>query len=191
MLNNTLDEIESVWLGTGPDGTRGAGSLFKKDGSYKAPDARARAAVIQLSRRVDAIKRDTSLSDADKMEALAEAASLQSQYLAAVVAGNNTSWFAPGSAFNDMFYSLKGRANPFENLYISEFSADGRPKRYSVVDSQGRPVDGSVPASTITGSGITNADYDVLTQVALANTVRIGGVSPELQERAQNVIVGN
>ena len=190
-LNNTLDEVESVWLGTGPDGTKGAGSLFKKDGSYKAPDARARAAVIQLSRRADAIKRDASLSDADKMEALAETASLQSQYLAAVVAGNNTSWFAPGSAFNDMFFSLKGRANPFENLYISEFSADGRPKRYSVVDSQGRPVDGSVPASTVTGSGITNADYDVLTQVALANTVRIGGVSPELQERAQNVIVGN
>lgn len=190
-LNNTLDEIESVWLGTGPDGTKGAGSLFNRDGSYRKPDARARAAVIQLSRRTSDIKRDPGLSDAEKTEALARTASLQSQYLAAVVAGNNTSWFAPGSAFNDMFYSLKGRANPFENLYISEFSADGRPKRYSVVDSQGRPVDGSVPASTITGSGITNADYDVLTQVALANTVRIGGVSPELQERAQNVIVGN
>lgn len=190
-LNNTLDEVEAVWLGTGPDGTKGAGSLFNKDGSYRKPDARARAAVIQLSRKTSDIKRDPDLSDAEKTEALARTASLQSQYLAAVVAGNNTSWFAPGSAFNDMFYSLKGRANPFENLYISEFSADGRPKRYSVVDSQGRPVDGSVPASTITGSGITNADYDVLTQVALANTVRIGGVSPELQERAHNVIIGN
>jgi hypothetical protein len=190
-LNNTLDEVEATWLGSGDDGVSGAGSLFKKDGSYKKPDAKARTEIIRLSRRVEAVKRDPDLSDADKMEAFAGAATLQAQYLAAVVAGNNTSWFAPGSAFNDMFFSLKGRANPFENLYISEFTADGRPKRYSAVDSQGKPVDGSVPASTLTGSGISNADYDVLTQVALANTVRIGGVSPELQERAQNVIIGN